>query len=317
MLRVACRRSPTLTAVALRAVSVAATASKAAPLHIVFGAANLPHPEKLVKGGEDAFFADDASGTFGVADGVGGSASDGVDPGLFSREMVRQCHSALSSQETPLRDALSVVGGELGSRQPPLGGSSTLLIGQLDAESHLLHMLNLGDSGAMLFRPSTRRFQAGTFRWPRCVLRTCDQTHYFNCPYQAATSQFKQAFQQADEVSALARDGDIIVAATDGVLDNLFEAQIQMAVAQRVGELCASDPSTAQAAVDDLALAIANEASAIGHREDEEGLPTPFQQAAAQEGYRFLGGKLDDIAVVVGLVRHGERPPKRMLKNFE
>ena len=32
-------------------------------------------PSKAAKGGEDAFFCDEAKGTFGVADGVGGSAS--------------------------------------------------------------------------------------------------------------------------------------------------------------------------------------------------------------------------------------------------
>ena len=37
-------------------------------------------PEKLRKGGEDAFFYDDSLSAFGVADGVGGSASDTIDP---------------------------------------------------------------------------------------------------------------------------------------------------------------------------------------------------------------------------------------------
>ena len=63
-------------------------------------------------------------------------------------------------------------------------------------------------------------------------------------------------------------------------------------------------------------MAVAKQASAVGLREDEEGLHTPFQAAAAQEGYRFLGGKLDDIAVVCGIVRQGERPTPRNLDNF-
>lgn len=37
----------------------------ASSLHVVFGAHNIPHPEKAGKGGEDAFFFDDRLGIFG------------------------------------------------------------------------------------------------------------------------------------------------------------------------------------------------------------------------------------------------------------
>ena len=68
-------------------------------LHLLFGTANIPHPSKRDKGGEDAFFADPATGAFGVADGVGGSARNGVDPGVFSRTMLR--HAELRQQNLP------------------------------------------------------------------------------------------------------------------------------------------------------------------------------------------------------------------------
>ena len=61
------------------------TAQRSRPLHLLFGTANTPHPDKKAKGGEDAFFADPAIGAFGVADGVGGSARHGVDPGNATR----------------------------------------------------------------------------------------------------------------------------------------------------------------------------------------------------------------------------------------
>ena len=66
-----------------------------ASLHIVFGGHNIPHPDKVGKCGEDAFFADDEQGAFGIADGVGGSARNGIDPGLFSRELLQRCHTCL------------------------------------------------------------------------------------------------------------------------------------------------------------------------------------------------------------------------------
>ena len=58
-------------------------------------------------------------------------------------------------------------------------------------------------------------------------------------------------------------------------------------------------------AVDQLAQSIAARANEVGMREDEEGIVTPFMQSAAKEGLRFVGGKLDDVAVVCAVVRSG------------
>ena len=53
------------------------------------------------------------------------------------------------------------------------------------------------------------------------------------------------------------------------------------------------------------------------HRTAGTFLQTPFAVGAAKEGYKFLGGKLDDVAVVCGVVRHGDRPPLQLLSNFD
>ena len=111
------------------------TAQRSRPLHLLFGTANTPHPDKKGKGGEDAFFADPAIGAFGVADGVGGSARQGVDPGIFSRMMLSLCHRHLveNAVEPPtaahLTRAMEASGHALGRN--PIGGSSTVLVGQL------------------------------------------------------------------------------------------------------------------------------------------------------------------------------------------
>ena len=298
-----------------RGLATTATGGRGS-LHIVFGSANIPHPAKADKGGEDSFFCDDRYGTFGVADGVGGSASAKVDPGLFSREILRRCHAALCQPHDSLMDAFDAAA----DKDLTLGGSSTLLIGRLEATNKLC-VNNLGDSGMMLLRPAFRRFTTGNFMWPRIVLRSFDQTHSFNTPYQTAADDFSQAMRRADQLSTVAEEGDILIAATDGVLDNLFDQHIQNVVARSLSDLRASDAGatgdSAQLAVDALAEKIAREAHEVGLREDEEGLHTPFELAAAQEKYKFPGGKLDDVAVVVGLVRAGEAPPTRgLLSNF-
>jgi hypothetical protein len=54
-----------------------------------------------------------------------------------------------------------------------------------------------------------------------------------------------------------------------------------------------------------LASAVAKEAVRVGHLQDDPATSTPFSVNAAMEGYQAPGGKLDDVAVVVGLVREG------------
>jgi len=280
-------------------------------LHLLFGTANIPHPSKRDKGGEDAFFADPVSGAFGVADGVGGSARDGVDPGLFSRTMLRHCqrylaeHSNAPPSGAHLARAMAASSAALA--RDPVGGSSTLLLGQLSSNAQL-YLANIGDSAALLLRPTPRRFaRAGTVLWPRLVARTHEQTHYFNCPFQVAAEDMLAVVEgSTDAIQVDVRAGDIIVAATDGVTDNLFDERVQGLVAAEarriVGAASAAECSEALQAVAD---ALANEAVAVGSREDDPKTTTPFSVHAGMEGYTAPGGKLDDVAVVVGVVREG------------
>ena len=289
-------------------------------LHVVFGAAVIPHPAKVAKGGEDALFYDDRKGMFGVADGVGGSASAGVDPGAFSREMLQRCHAVAcggDEQEETARKSLADMLSLAADQRLVAGGSSTLLLGQLEASSSTLRLLNLGDSGALILRPAWRTFRRGGKQlWPRIVLRTQDQQHFFNCPYQTDAESFGSVDHQADKLCVDIQDGDIVIAATDGVLDNLFDAALQVLVARSLPGLREKDPLAVQIAVEALAQAIAEQANAAGLREDDPELRTPFMVSAAHEGLQFAGGKLDDVAVVCGAVRCGEAPPPRVGHNF-
>lgn len=48
---------------------------------------NIPHDDKRYKGGEDAYTT--SPKLIAVADGVGGWADRGVDPGLFSKQLCK------------------------------------------------------------------------------------------------------------------------------------------------------------------------------------------------------------------------------------
>lgn len=49
------------------------------------------------------------------------------------------------------------------------------------------------------------------------VLRTHDQTHGYNWPYQTRARTFDSIGAEVDELSAVVREGDVVIAASDGV----------------------------------------------------------------------------------------------------
>ena len=293
-----------------------------ASLHIVFGAHNIPHPDKVGKGGEDAFFFDDGLATFGIADGVGGSAKNGVDPGLFSRELLQRCHtcvplSGTSAKKCNLKHALQLAT----EFRVDMGGSTTLVLGQLEAGTDKLTMLNLGDSGGIVLRPCIKHFRTEDgeipIAFPRVVLKSQEQTHGWNWPYQASAKNLGGVVGEVDEVSTRVRPGDIVIAATDGVLDNIFDSEMQAIVSEQLAYLNGDDPATAQMCISLLAEDIASRAALVGTTQDDPDLKTPFGAAAAEEGFnRKPGGKVDDVAIVCGVVRSGARPELRVQHNF-
>ena len=116
-----------------------------------------------------------------------------------------------------------------------------------------------------------------------------------------------------------ARAGDIIIAATDGVTDNLFDEKLQGLVSAEVRSLRAGPAAACAAALASLASKLADEARRVGERQDDPAVSTPFSVHAAVEGYQAPGGKLDDVAVVVAMVRQGaadETWQHQLLSNF-
>ena len=107
-----------------------------------------------------------------------------------------------------------------------------------------------------------------------------------------------------------------MIAASDGVLDNLFDEDIQICVSAHLKVLMGDDPYAAQEAVSKLARQIAENANAVGERKGDPKLATPFMQAALAEDYNHQGGKLDDVAIVCAVVRSGVRPELKVMHNF-
>lgn len=280
---------------------------RALPLVLEGGAFMLPHPAKMAKGGEDGYFIAANRRAMGIADGVGGWADVGVDAGLYARLLMSHaCDAAMkataSSSSSSAVNGSSTHGGGTGS--PPAAeqcklsaqqilevahastdvkGSSTACIMVLNDRSLLGS--NLGDSGFLVIRQG------------QLLMATSQQQHSFNFPFQiGGEGAMGDHPRQAARYKVELQPGDVIVAGTDGLWDNCFHNEILAVIRHCVDSGIPAD-KTAQMM-----------AHYARHRAADTKFASPFAYAAYQANIRFLGGKMDDITVIVAFVEE-QQPP--------
>jgi len=236
------------------------------------------------------FFAASAFSAFGLADGVGGWASRGVDAGLFSRSLLRSIFLEMRRRADSMQRAdLPTVAAESykAVRSEQIRSSCTLLLGQLHQDT--LSVLNLGDCGIMALRPSAvlPRFHGGTVTTTmRQTFRSTPMLHRQNLPLQLSSEDddLSSLVDHYDFVTLRLRRGDLLIAGTDGLFDNIGDRELKsIALAHHEGR-------TASGGSKDFSIQLANQ---LLHRAAD----------AARAPMEFgPGGKLDDIAVVVAEV---------------
>ncbi|KAL6872364.1 protein serine/threonine phosphatase 2C [Trichoderma longibrachiatum] len=194
--------------------------------------------------GHDAFFVsrvnESGSVAFGVADGVGGWVDSGVDPADFSHGfcdyMAAAAYEYPATSDAPLTARkLMQKGYDAICRDPNVAaGGSTACVAIARPEG-VLDVANLGDSGFLQLRLNA----VHAYSEP--------QTHAFNTPFQLSVvppsvaarmaafggTQLSDLPRDADVAHHHLRHGDVLVFATDGVLDNLFNQDI-LRIASRV-----------------------------------------------------------------------------------
>ena len=183
-------------------------------------------------------------------------------------------------------------------------GSATACVLRLDPGTGELDAANLGDSGFLVLRAGSVIFQSPHLQ------------HFFDCPYQfGCAPDFTPATDTAEdaEVYRLAlRPGDVIILATDGVLDNVWP-QDMAALAPRTAE----EVESACEALASLAAcrgADPTYLSPYAVEAAEEGIDIPIWDKLSKMSFsggklelgRLEGGKLDDVTVVVGFVEDAE-----------
>lgn len=235
---------------------------------------NRPGLGKEKKGGEDAWFAGEE--VLAVADGVGGWNEQGVDPGIFSRMLITQLERLLTAQRefyVQHPKELLVNATRLNAER----GTSTFVVASIDPVTALLRVANIGDSGYFLLSRSDTGYVKS--------FRSVEQQHAFNFPFQVGTNGDDPESAEFTE-HPVAKD-DILIVASDGLFDNLFDEKIVKIVNKNAGSL------------EQLAQALLKKAFQYSIKKDYK---SPFSVHAQSHGLDYAGGKNDDITVVVGRV---------------
>jgi protein phosphatase PTC7 len=263
---------------------------------------------------------------FGVADGVGGWAEVGVDAGAYARMLMDCARDEAEKAMTEAAEATAArrrrqkareAGGEGAAAaaatttaatdedgddddddEPPhlsaqdilerafyrtdVQGSSTACVCVLNGAT--LAASNLGDSGFAVVRGGQTAFQSP------------QQQHNFNFPYQLGSAEsMSDQPQAAMRFEMEVAPGDTVVVGSDGLWDNVF-AEEAAAIVSR----CRSSGQPPDEAAATLARYARMRAADAKHH-------SPFSYAAVAAGYVYVGGKMDDIAVIVAYVEdaHG------------
>ncbi|CAG8498480.1 8611_t:CDS:2 [Ambispora leptoticha] len=276
-----------------------------------------------VDAGEDAFFyVSTSSGVaMGVADGVGGWSQMGVDAANFSWALMDNAATVAKNYETTefdffnspdgyydkvldAKQILSTAFDNLIKSGKVKAGSSTACILSLSRNSGILKAACLGDSAYLLIRNG------------RLLYESPSQQHFFNCPYQLAVIPdhypnqklyFRDKPSDAYQATHQLQDGDVIVLATDGFFDNVFPEEAVSLVYLELEDILNGDRVYWNNHNEELNSRLRKLARKLTDTARKYSLNpkrlSPFSQSAKRTGESRLGGKIDDITVLVTLVR--------------
>ncbi|XP_057954258.1 probable protein phosphatase 2C 26 isoform X2 [Malania oleifera] len=242
----------------------------------------IPHPRKVERGGEDAFFVSSYNGgVIAVADGVSGWAEENVDPALFPKELMANVSCLVGDVEVNYDPQILLQRAHAATSSI---GSATVIVAMLE-KNGILKVANVGDCGLRVIREGI------------LIFSTSPQEHYFDCPYQLSSEVVGQTYLDAMVSNVELMEGDVIVMGSDGLFDNVFDDEI-VSTACRHGKVA------------DAAKALADLAS---NYSQDSNFDSPYALEARTRGYdvplwkkilgmKLTGGKPDDITVVVGQV---------------
>ncbi|KAL7498438.1 hypothetical protein ACHAWT_008850 [Skeletonema menzelii] len=233
-----------------------------------------PHPEKVSWGGEDYGFS--VGRTFGVFDGVSGAEKE-KGKKLYSKSLSDSMKKKIGKEGLSIKEITDYMTEAKDVADETATGATTAVVASI-GEDNVLRALNLGDSVCLVLRDGA------------VAARTREIIHFFDCPYQLGDDSPDRP-KDGTTLQAEIFPGDIIVAGSDGVFDNLSDAD----VCDIVGSFGPKAKATQIAKkIVDRSRVVSLDTNAV----------TPYSTVArGRSGYDQYksgrGGKVDDISCIV------------------
>ena len=155
---------------------------------------------------------------------------------------------------------------------PEWHGTTTAAAALLHAREPLLYVTNLGDSQILVIRKD------------EVLFKTTEQWHWFDCPRQLGTNSPDTPRENAVLDKLVIQEDDVVLAMSDGVIDNLWEHEIVESVVSSIKQYDHHATGVMQAVADELVKA----ARVIAEDPFAE---SPFMERAVEEGLALEGGK--------------------------
>lgn len=147
----------------------------------------------------------------------------------------------------------------------------------------LLYVANLGDSQILVLRP----------RDQKVIYKTTEQWHWFDCPRQLGTNSPDSPRENAVMDKVEIEENDVVLAMSDGVIDNLWEHEIVANVIESIEKWEAGGGvdkmGGAGGGMQFVADKLMNAARVIAQDPFAE---SPFMEHAIEEGLAMEGGRL-------------------------
>ena len=162
-------------------------------------------------------------------------------------------------------------------------GSSTIVLLLLNQETKKLHATYVGDSLYMILRYDNETEQF------KCIYKSNEQQHKFNQPFQVGTNGDSPnlAIIETHDV----QDRDIVIVASDGLWDNVYDETIISIINDKTKESKGEVIDSGE-----LAYYVANIAEKYSM---DVSYDSPFSKRARAKGFEYYGGKEDDITVII------------------
>lgn len=192
--------------------------------------------------------------------------------------------------------------------------SSALL--HWEGDKPILYATQVGDCKVLVLRPD-REFKGNDDAsndenediGGKVIFATKEQWHYFDCPRQLGTNSPDTPEDNAVLDLVTVQEGDVVLAMSDGVTDNLWEHEISTNAlkslrtwAKKNATEDTDSEKTTEISAEAMKFLAQELVLAARQIAEDPFAESPFMEKAVDEGLAIEGGKLDDISVVVGFV---------------